>query len=971
MSVFHNNMLVGASQPSGVRFDTTLIPNSVWMDGSSDGFTAASSNFSNQTGKEFTLGTWFQLTELGVTGAIFCAGDSSAYTSVRHDTDNKIYFQTKIGNAILKTQAVFRDIGWYHLLVSVDTTQATTVNRVRIFVNGVQQTLDGTYPAQDRVYDFDRAEVHEVGDSIENGAFEGYLAQSFMIGSKSVQQGDFSTSDFLDTFTLGTNGSQVIPKAHSEIKTLVDAGSSNSYLLQYENSGALGTDSSTNTHTFTATSMDGANQTVHSPSLSYPIFNELAPDFTDGGTWSEGNTKIVSTSEETITIGTLPPVSTGKYYWEWVFTDNASSGNCRTGMTPISHWNGKTIDPLDSGDIFNADHRNSLFRKGSTTVTSILGSSGTYALCFDLNAGKVWVGLVDTSDGSISWYDSSGGTTGDPANGNNPTATFTANTAMVPFAYVGKASGTSWTLDWNFGQFGFGNSAVPTGFQQITSAKVTSPDFQGIDFFNPVTYTGTSGGTLVSRSLGSPIGNMTSGGGLASAFDGDVENYNAGAQRNATSGNIGKDFGSGVTKTITGVVVKMLGNASVDGGAGTETMTLTVERSDNGTDFTQIFTESSISVAAGAVITRKTGFSNTAAARYARISISHSGGAETHVSELEFYADGSATNAVTGVGFQPDWVWIKDRGTSAGVSHALYDSVRGTTKQIETDTNAAETTENQGLTAFGSDGFTLGTLDQVNTGGESFISWNWKAGTAFSNDASATSIGDVDSAGRVSQAGHFSVGVYEGSGSDDDKVAHGLGGTIEMLWVKHFAADTDDWMIWHKGLSSNSHQLHLNETNAEDTTKNAWGSNPVFDANTFRVGATDETNKDSTGNSHVFFAFRSVSGVCKVGTYEGNNNSNGSYVALGFRPAWVMVKNIDATGGWFIIDTKRGFNSPANEAYLLANDDDQQTTGNVARILSDGIKWNTTGGGNASNTFLYLAMADIGGNGTLPPIYGR
>ena len=144
---------------------------------------------------------------------------------------------------------------------------------------------------------------------------------------------------------------------------------------------------------------------------------------------------------------------------------------------------------------------------------------------------------------------------------------------------------------------------------------------------------------LVAQDTGTPIGNMTAGGGLAAAFDGDIENYNAGAQSNSTSGNIGKDFGSGVTKKITGVIVKMLGNMSIDGGVGTETMTLTVERSDNGTDFTTIFTESGISVPAAATITRLSGFSNTAAARYARISISHSGGAETHVSELEFYEE--------------------------------------------------------------------------------------------------------------------------------------------------------------------------------------------------------------------------------------------------------------------------------------------------------------------------------------------
>ena len=233
MSVYnlHQGVVSGTAANQGTVFDSSLIPNSVWMDGSADGFTAASGTFSNQTGKEFTLGTWFQLTEFGVTGAIFCAGDSSAYTSVRHDDDNKIYFQTKIGNAILKTQAVFRDMGWYHLLVSVDTTQVVSSNRVRIYMNGVDQTLDGTFPAQDRVYDFDRAEVHEVGDSIENGAFEGYLAQSFMIGSKSIQQGDFTISDFLDTHTMGDNGSQFTPKKTSDIKTVVDTGSNNSFLF--------------------------------------------------------------------------------------------------------------------------------------------------------------------------------------------------------------------------------------------------------------------------------------------------------------------------------------------------------------------------------------------------------------------------------------------------------------------------------------------------------------------------------------------------------------------------------------------------------------------------------------------------------------------------------------------------------------------------------------------------------------------
>ena len=101
----------GHSTASG--FDTTLISNSVWMDGSADGFTKPASEFDNEDGKEFTLGTWFQLTEFGVTGALFCAGGSGGYTSLRHSNDDKIYFQTQVGDAILSTPNVFRDIGWY------------------------------------------------------------------------------------------------------------------------------------------------------------------------------------------------------------------------------------------------------------------------------------------------------------------------------------------------------------------------------------------------------------------------------------------------------------------------------------------------------------------------------------------------------------------------------------------------------------------------------------------------------------------------------------------------------------------------------------------------------------------------------------------------------------------------------------------------------------------------------------------
>ena len=171
--------------------------------------------------------------------------------------------------------------------------------------------------------------------------------------------------------------------------------------------------------------------------------------------------------------------------------------------------------------------------------------------------------------------------------------------------------------------------------------------------------------SAVSQGAGTAIGNMTSGGGLSAAFDGSVNAYNAGAKRSGTSGNIGKDWGSGVTKKITGVVFRIISNGKIDGGEGSETIAITVERSDNGSDYTQIYSESGISNnSSGQTFTKLTGFTNTAAARYVRINFSHGGGAETHVDEVTFHeatvanmtlvsnaftADSAPSNTVIGV----------------------------------------------------------------------------------------------------------------------------------------------------------------------------------------------------------------------------------------------------------------------------------------------------------------------------------
>ena len=500
MSLFNNNLMMGAAGASGggggAVFDPTIIPNSVWMDGSADGFTIASGDMSDQDGKEFTLGTWFQLTEFDVTGALFCAdAGSNVYTSLRHDDDNKIYFQTEAGSAILSTSNVFRDVGWYHMLLSVDTTQVVSSNRVRLFINGIENVLTGTFPAQDFVYEFNLANIHEVGDSFESGAFEGYLCQSFMIGSKSIQQGDFDITDFLDSFKFGTNGSQFVPKSSTDILTLVDAGSSNSFLLKYENSGSLGLDSSTNTNNFTATSMTSVNQSSNTASKVYPIINPLTFIGSASSTLEEGNTKATVNDNGGIVISQPLP-----FYDLWYFEVNVTSNTAwypgigqqsALGYNSTGAWNNTTAET----HVWLSDHSGNFFNNNGTNSTYPVASptTGRFAVAWDGDNRALYFGQISGS--TITWTNS-----GDPTSGSSKTGAAPGNwptSGTDPLYFITLGGGTSvMEFDFESGDW-TGSTNKPTDAKELNSANLTAPDFQGIDYFDATLYEGNGGGQRV------------------------------------------------------------------------------------------------------------------------------------------------------------------------------------------------------------------------------------------------------------------------------------------------------------------------------------------------------------------------------------------------------------------------------------------------------------------------------------------
>ena len=312
------------------------------------------------------------------------------------------------------------------------------------------------------------------------------------------------------------------------------------------------------------------------------------------------------------------------------------------------------------------------------------------------------------------------------------------------------------------------------------------------------------------------------------------------------------------------------------------------------------------------------------------------------------------------------WAWIKNR--DATDSNILVDRVRGDGKVVHTNETAVEATEINTVQRFLQRGVQVGDDVQVNTVNESYVLWQWLVGSSATT--TTPSGGSIASTVAAADAGHFSVVGFTGA-TGVQTIAHGMAGTPEMMIFINREQNGANRTVYHKKIGNNNYIL-LSSNAAKPGSGNTNYFNdtdPNSTVFTIGSGATPDTN--GNGQGMIVYCFRSVPGVCKVGSYEGNNAADGTYVNLGFKPAWVMAKNIDASGSWFIIDNKRGFNSASNESYLQAESTATETTGNVARLLSNGIKWNTTGGGNASNTFIYLAMAELGGNGTLPPIYGR
>jgi len=335
-----------------------------------------------------------------------------------------------------------------------------------------------------------------------------------------------------------------------------------------------------------------------------------------------------------------------------------------------------------------------------------------------------------------------------------------------------------------------------------------------------------------------------------------------------------------------------------------------------------------------------------------------------HFNTVLYTGDGNSSRAITGVGHQPDFVWIKRR--DADDSHMLYDSVRfdgSNAYWLQSNASSAEGSDRP-LTAFGSDGFTIGSNNStVNGNTNTYVCWNWKAGGSASSNSDGTGITSSVSANTT--AG-FSIVSYNGSGTTSNTVGHGLG-TIDMLIVKS-RDESDSWFVKHKDLSSN-HNFNLDQTVAETNVTSAYSEGGLKDlsgnAFGFLDGTSDANAVNESSEKHIAYCFKSVKGYSKFGSYIGNGSTNGTFIYLGFRPAFVIVKR--QSGGsesFYLTDNKRStFNKVSKHLFPNTNADESDLTNDNQvnwDFTANGFKHRSTdtGNNNSGTSYIYMAFAE-------------
>lgn len=775
------------------------------------------------------------------------AGTGQGSTLFGFYRNSNLMYYTENGGNNGYSKALFRDPGaWMHLCWQYDTTQSTASNRIRFYINGVQNatTTDNWttagVPAEDSVMTSmnQNTQLNAIGAGINNsvnfGYFDGYIAEVIMLDGVTTDCTAFG--EFSDGIW--------IPKAYS------GSFGTNGYHLDFADNTDIGKDVSGRGNHWTSSGLAATDVVPDSPTNNFATMNPLS----SFANLLEGNLKVDPTGWSTSAYGAVSTIAIPKdkkIYVEIECTDT-TGGNWTAGFaTKTSLENGPGSSNIGSSGAIMMYNRQVEINDEQRQYTSSDGIGGTGVSTFaagdilgmmiDGATGKVWFSRNGTYFKAISGNNTTAGNVGDPNNDADELGTITGGTTDDVFVVV-SGNSTPSSVFVNFGQ-------------DSTNVASANADANGIGTFEyapPTDYV-----ALCSSNM------------------------------------------------------------------------------------------SDITIGPG-----------------------QSSQADDHFNTVIWTGDGNTSRAITGVGFAPNWMWLKSRSHTE--DHALEDTVRGVGKKLDSSgTEAEETTATAVLSAHGSDGFTLpaSTPGNLNVNARTYVAWNWKAGgkadtfnidgTGYSSasDASLSGGNLTPTGASISTTAGFGIIGYTGNGSANQTIKHGLSSPPELIIIK----DRDT--------NSNNNQWQISSSVVGDdyayfTTAAFTGTGLSIptsgDATTITLGRNGTNLTNESGDKFIMYLFHSVEGYIKVGTFKGNGVDDGPFVYTGFRPAWVMTKRTDSTNDWHIMDDHR---NPTNvmDGLLFPNLNNSETSDAAYNrdFLSNGFKIrgsesyvNASGG-----TFVYLAFA--------------
>jgi len=980
-------------------------------------FNSADSAYLNRTPgsasnrKTWTWSGWVKRSKLGAQqGLIACpVGTSdSTYMNLQFNSGDSLGLGLYTQYVLLTTQ-VFRDASaWYHIVVSFDTTNATANNRCRMYVNGVEITTFTTRnnPTLNADYGINAASQHDIGRSeyTNSTCLGGYLTEVNFIDGQALTPSSFGETDSATgvwkpkaySGTYGTNGFYLPFKTASQWSGYFDG--TGDKLTSSTNAIAATGQFSVEAWVYQIARTVTSDQHIFSQYTSgatsgrwYLRFNGTVIAFTSGlgsvngattvntGTWYHvcvtrdsgdrirvflngvlDGTAVVSGSLDTA-ASVIGATQTANYWHGYISNVRAVSGEIPTAYQTASTTVGATIFTPSTSQL-TAVSGTSLLTCQSSTFIDNSGLGRTITTTGDVITQQFSPFTLDVTD------DHSGqGNNWIPNNLDLRTTGAGADILVDSPTSYGTDTGVGGTVRGNYATLNplNKNSAITLAngnldFSASNNRFVTSTIAvsSGKWYWEFVPANGSTGasGIGVIRASDNVFG--TDGFAAAGSYVG------VGYLNNGQKSISGTRTSYGATYTTNDVI-----GVALDLDSGTQTITFYKNNSSQGsinlpsagqtwivaTDYSESGTHVTNFGQRAFAYTAPSGFKALCTQNLPTPTIGATSTTQANdYFDTVLYTGTSATQNITSLGFQPDWVWIKIRNQA--YSHNTYDAVRGANKRLRQNQTGAEATVTDQLMSFDSNGFTLGADSgaEVNSSGNTFVAWNWKANGAGSSNTAGT----ITSTVSANTTSGFSIVTYTGTGSNAT-VGHGLGVAPSMIIIKR-TNSTNSWQVYHSNANASpaSGGLFLNTTDAFTALSTTWNST-VPASTVFSIGTAAGTN--ASGGTYVAYCFAPVAGYSAFGSYTGNGSTDGPMIFTGFRPRYVMVKRTDASGNeWEIRDTARDSYNSGTSARLWASSSASELNDFPADILSNGFKPRSTGtNSNGSGaTYIYMAFAE-------------